>query len=205
MEKACLNVFDRVNKEMTTILVQYNPATLNLRASAGTLRSNSLFQTNPGALADQVKREQAIVLEVSLIFEEIHNDLAFRTSTLLANSTNIAAQASAALKKKFVYKEGSKVRAKTQGIMAILLSGGEVSFFFGPLEFKGSIDEAGIDYTMFDETGEPIFARMDLRIQSTMKQFLAANKEQLAGSNMKEIFDNLKVGIKNLMSKNKES
>lgn len=173
---------DYDGSDFFTYEVQYNPATITIRTMSGSHR-----QKKPGIGGEthyeDVPLNTFTELSVTLIFEAINNSDAFVSATDSISITGGAFSAGNSMYNKVANaiddaspdgnedkklgKEMYSVRRNVQGFLALMTRTGwrNLTFFYGRMSFHGMITSVTPKYKMFNKSGEPILAEVELCIR----------------------------------------
>lgn len=168
---------DYSGSDFFTYEVQYNPSTLTIKTMSGTHRQKVPGMAGETAYED-VDLPTFTDLTVTLIFEAINNHDAFITGTdgfslnigdTISGISNAANKVSDAMSLASGGSDSDKysVRRNVQGFLALMTRTGwrNISFFYGRTCFHGVLTSVNPTYKMFNKSGEPILAEVQLTIR----------------------------------------
>ena len=152
----------------TRFEVQFNPSELSFTGYGGEQMAVQNY-------SDQGKNEMSnvkshIEMTVTLLFDKVDNQDAFYSDKFTLGTTSVIRGAS-----KLVYggiqsargKDVSKsVQPEIEAFTSIIRSGDKrlIRFVWGDMAYEGILNGVNAEYSMFNVNGEPVRARMSLRI-----------------------------------------
>lgn len=149
-----------VGKAYCTMQVQYNPASITINSTAG-----SIPETNMGDAGTnddtQIIKPPKTTMEVSLIFDAVNDKDAFQWEKYRLSVGDLAAGVTA-LAKRSSYRVDKQVNA----LLALTVHGAvrHVVFHWSNFTFAGELTGVTANYTMFNPDGRPVRAKVDLTI-----------------------------------------
>ncbi len=145
-------------------IVQFNPSELSLSGYGG----GRVAKTNYSAQGSEApisydKMDVRIMLNVKLIFDQVDPQSAFLADKVNVSPTSLATGAV----KGVMTASGAKVKTvqtQVEAFAAALRSAytRQISFIWGKLCYSGVLNRVSSQYTMFNATGEPIRAVVEL-------------------------------------------
>ena len=158
------HMMDGYSKEFE---VQFNPGSLQIRASGGG-ESSQMMQDFAGGDGNQLKRMKlSMILSVRLVFDKTDVGAAFPASvegfTLTEGLQKAVSAASSALG---VGRSMPSVQTVVEGFIGALRNPGtrQICFEWGDLYYEGLLKGVRGKYTLFDAIGHPVRAEVDLDI-----------------------------------------
>ena len=141
--------------------VQYNPRSIRYDATAGGIYR---YQTGPGDQgANNIatsKRATQFSFSVQLVFDKVNNMKAFNVEQQASVSVNTIVSGISAL----AQNETLTVQPQVEGLIAMMQhkTTRDVIFVWANMFFHGEMTRVNSKYTMFDGSGNPIRAVVDL-------------------------------------------
>jgi hypothetical protein len=147
--------------------VQYNPASISIRANAESVEFQYLQKNIDSSIPNQNVRPPAVVMSVDLLFDAVNVKDCFMTDQLGLTASNARATASfaasAALGK-------LTVQPQTNGLIGMIMrnSTRTVTFKWADMTFSGEVTEVSARYTMFSIAGAPVRSVVTLSISQNV-------------------------------------
>ncbi|MCR4705560.1 MAG: hypothetical protein K5641_05790 [Lachnospiraceae bacterium] len=149
-----------------TFWLQFNPSELVMNAQGGGRVQKTSFSEKEGGTGLQFGAADArIDMGVKFYFDSLSLDDAFWGDHLSANATSVSGIAGKQIKKR-LGKKRLTVQQKVEGFTAALRSKYTrwVTFTWGSMQYTGLVNNVLAKYTMFDHSGEPVRAEVQLQI-----------------------------------------
>lgn len=161
------NVNKYVNAKAKYFTVQFNPNSLRLSGHSGGLVRKTAF--NAAAHQDEAGKLQYgpgktyIELAVTLLFDKVDPQDAFLGDKLAPSLTNMG-KGIAKTVMKATNKKKNTVQPEVEGLIAALRNDNTrlITFHWGNLSYPGILKSVTANYVMFNVSGEPIRATVDL-------------------------------------------
>lgn len=180
-----LKTTDYKGPDFFTYEVQYNPASMVLRTMSGKQRQKK-FGIEGETAFDDVTMSTFTDMTITLIFDAINNSDAFITATdsismtgdMIGSVSNMVTKASNLFgDDKDGGDGGYTVRRNVQGFLALMTRTGwrNVTFFYGRSCFHGILTSVTPTYKMFNKSGEPIYAEVEITIRQDTDSELDRN------------------------------
>ena len=149
--------------------VQYNPASIRMQTQGGTIKKYTAMGEATSNAFHSVDKASATTMSVQLIFEDINEMDAFPSTTLSqpnVNASNVANMATAGVIKAM---GGYSVRRKVEGLISLLLMERtrQVIFVWNDIFFHGKVISVNANFNMFNPSGNPIKATVEMQIRQT--------------------------------------
>lgn len=150
-----------VGKAYCTMQVQYNPASITINSTAG-----SIPETNMGDAGTnddtQIVNPPETTMTVSLIFDAVNDKDAFQWEKYRLSVGDLAAGVTAA-----VQNASYRVDKQVNALLALTVHGAvrHVVFHWSDFTFAGELKEVTANYTMFNPDGRPVRADVKLTIK----------------------------------------
>lgn len=143
--------------------VQYNPSSLRFSTAAGVLRQPGVGDAGDNQYT-QVNVQGKTQLSVQLIFEDINLKDAFMWEKYRLSIDDGVSAVQGIMSAK---AGGYSVQKQVDGILSLVTqtTTRQVIFYWGKLSFHGELTNVSANYTMFNMTGNPIRAQLDLTIR----------------------------------------
>lgn len=148
------------------VKVHYNPASISMKSEAGKNSTDGGSNTDPptgDALqpeAVQMKTE----LSMELIFDETENIDAFMADSGMGSPTGLG-RAGWHLKEKMKGREYSVAPISELFVAATMsIYARQVCFFWNGMQFEGELSKVNVEYTMFNNRGNPIRSQVAISI-----------------------------------------
>lgn len=145
--------------------VQFNPSSLRLSGHSGGRMPKLDYNSDSAKEANNTPIDTAISLSVDLLFDSMDPQDAFMSDKISASPTNIGkgianAALNAAGKKKLT------IQRDVEGFIGAIRNEHTrlVTFHWGDMSYSGVLRSVGVEYTMFNVTGEPVRAVVALNI-----------------------------------------
>ncbi len=154
---------------LCSVEVQYNPSSIYLDTSAG---SREIDTTSAGNIGNnqltQIDVGTLTTFGVQLIFDDMNQWDAFGMDASMLSTGGFVSMMSEA-----VHLKHYSVRKQCEGLVACLLSPvtRKVMFCWSDMIFRGELNQVGVNYTMFNKSGEPIRATVDIMIQQNAETY----------------------------------
>lgn len=150
--------------------VQYNPASISFYTTA---EGSGGYVTGANDITQASTLMAQTSMSFELIFEDVSNQDAFDFTSLSMNL-----ETGKDLIKDLVAGERS-VTTQVQGFLGLLGSAvlQDVVFFWGSNVFRGKLADVDVTYTMFNKKGNPVFAKVRMKIQKTGEESDQADRE----------------------------
>lgn len=147
--------------------VQYNPASLRMNTVGGTVVKYSAMGNENMNSIYSTDKKTSTYLSVQLIFEDINISDAFGSSTLSLDASSMINMGESIATN--LFGGGYGVRTQVEGIISLLMTKRtrQIIFVWSDMFFHGEILSVDANYTMFNKTGSPIRATVDIQIQQT--------------------------------------
>ena len=160
---------DMISSGFIPFDVQYNPASIRMQTQGGTIKKYTAMGEATSNAFHSVDKASATTLSVQLVFEDINNSDAFPATMLAepnANASQIANGGTSVVVKAL---GGYSVRRKVEGMISLLLMERtrQVIFVWNDMFFHGKVIGVNAAYTMFNPSGNPIKATVDMQIRQT--------------------------------------
>ena len=156
------------NAKAKYFTVQFNPNTLRLSGHSGGLVRKTAYNAesrgNAGKL-DYGPGKTYIELAVSLLFDKVDAQDAF-LGDKFAPSISSMATGAAKLGMSIAGKKKNTVQPEVEALIAALRNENTrlITFFWGKFSYPGILKSVNANYVMFNVSGEPIRATVDLSI-----------------------------------------
>lgn len=150
-----------VGKAYCTMQVQYNPASITINSTAG-----SIPETNMGDAGTnddtQIVNPPETTMTVSLIFDAVNDKDAFQWEKYRLSVGDLAAGVTAA-----VQNASYRVDKQVNALLALTVHGAvrHVVFHWSNFTFAGELTGVTANYTMFNPDGRPVRADVKLTIK----------------------------------------
>lgn len=143
--------------------VQYNPASLSFRSAAGSFVSQGPGEDGANQYTQTIISGNT-QLSVKLIFEDINVKDAFMWEKFRLSAADVKDTATGIMKAR---QGGYSVQAQVEGIVSLLtnIRTRQVIFCWEKMIFFGELIRVNAKYTMFNMSGNPIRAELDLAIR----------------------------------------
>ncbi len=161
------NVNKYVNAKAKYFTVQFNPNTLRLSGHSGGLvrktNFNAATQQNNNSGLQYGPGKTYIEFAVTLFFDKVDPQDAFLGDKLAPSLTNMG-KGIAKLGMKIANKKKNTVQPEVEGLIAALRNDNTrlITFHWGNLSYPGILKSVTANYVMFNVSGEPIRATVDL-------------------------------------------
>lgn len=148
------------------VRVHYNPASITMKSEAGEQEAGTAGSTksqpNSATQSDAVPMKTELSME--LIFDETDNADAFMLDSGMGSPTGLGRSAWH-LKEKLKGREYSVAPISELFVAAMMFSyTRQVCFFWNEMEFAGELSRVNVEYTMFNNRGDPIRSRVKISI-----------------------------------------
>lgn len=171
-----MNATDIKSSDFFTYEVQYNPSTINIRSMSGA-RKQKKFGVQGETGYDKFDMPTFTDFSFTIIFEAINNSDAFLfpsefnllSSDNISTISNAANKIAGGLDTDGSFENPYSVRRNVQGFVALMTRTGwrDVTFFYGQNCFHGKLISVSPRYKMFNKSGEPIYAEVDITIRQS--------------------------------------
>ncbi|MCR5748241.1 MAG: hypothetical protein K6G03_11085 [Lachnospiraceae bacterium] len=154
------------NKNTKYFNVQFNPSSLQLRGySGGFVQKTNFNEANNKNEITYEAADTTIDMSVSLLFDSCDPMDAFLEDKMNFSPTNVGTGMVKTLMKTKGNKELS-VQKKVEGFIAALRNKYTrlVTFHWADINYTGVLKNVGVNYTMFNVSGEPIRATVDMAL-----------------------------------------
>lgn len=152
--------------------VQFNPATLSLETMAGKEvdYGGGDLGTKSANQIIQIHHPASTILNFDIIFDAVTPQDAFMNSSFEPGVKNAVSMASSAVK-----KAGNKdytVQPQVDGLISLLTRDEtrKIIFLWGKMFFPGELVGVNSKYTMFNKSGRPIRAEVQISIRQSEKK-----------------------------------
>ena len=147
------------------ITVQFNPSSMRLRSNAGGNAQITNYTQNGGAIS-RGPTKLHVDLSVKLIFDQISNTAAFQQDNMTLSSTRVISSVAGALGNLAFGRKTQSVQVTVEAFIAALRNENTrwICFEWGEFKYEGIVRQINSTYTMFDISGNPIRAEVDLII-----------------------------------------
>lgn len=153
------------------VKVHYNPASITMKSGAGETETNQSGSTDSSA-NDGAQSGAALMkteLSMDLIFDDTENTDAFMLDSGMGSPTGMG-RSVRHLKEKMKGREYSVAPISELFVAAAMSSyARQVCFFWNEMEFAGELSKVNVEYTMFNNRGNPIRSKVSIRIRQCGK------------------------------------
>lgn len=176
VEKACIKFHraflpEKANPEKKPdedvyVRVHYNPASITMKSEAGEQEAGTADSTDPSLNCASQSSAVPMKTELSmeLIFDETDNADAFMLDPGMGSPTGLGRTAWH-LKEKMKGREYSVAPISELFVAAMMSSyTRQVCFFWNEMKFAGELSKVNVEYTMFNNRGDPIRSRVKISI-----------------------------------------
>lgn len=146
--------------------VQFNPDTLVLSAESDSAEDRASSTDGDGANSVQYGAVDAnIKLEVTLLFDQVNVQDSFMFEKFRLDPVNLLSGAVKGITKG-IRGEEYTVQREVEGFLAALRNKEtrEINFCWGDLHYEGTLNSVSSKYTMFNVSGKPVRAEVNLTI-----------------------------------------
>jgi len=181
--------------------VQFNPSSLRLSGHSGGFASTLDHDAEDANEVNYKRVDASISMSVDLLFDSMDPKDVFMSDKLDASPTGLA-KGAASLGLTMGGKKKKTVQREVEGFIAALRNENTrlITFHWGDICYSGVLRKVGVEYTMFNVTGEPVRAMVGLTImcadagewpnslavwQETYKKAFAGGSESLVKSSQK--------------------
>lgn len=181
------------------VKVHYNPTSITMHSRGGEMITREGNSTDPSAAAkfqrNAMPAETALSME--LLFDETDNANAFMLDSGMGSPTGVV-KAGMNLKSKMEGREYS-VAPISELFVAAAMSADRrmVCFVWNRMVFWGELCEVEVDYTMFNNRGNPIRSRVSIRIRQDGKAGADGDFEKIWKSAYDKLPDEAEKLVKN--------
>ena len=163
LSDATKNALSAVQKKNFT--VQFNPSELTLSGYGG----GRIAKTNFAAQEQKLsfgKMDVRITLNVKLIFDQVDPQSAFLADRINTSYSTIGTGIAKAVAKGLSKTVQKTVQTQVEGFIGALRSPytRQITFSWGTMSYSGVLNRVASQYTMFNTTGEPVRATVDLSL-----------------------------------------
>ena len=147
-----------------TFTVQFNPSSLRFTGHSGGLVSKLDYDAESDE-ATHAPVDTTIIMSVDLLFDSMDKQDAFMSDKASSSTTEMAKGiAGAALS--MTGKKETTIQKKVEGFIGAIRNEKTrlMTFHWGEMSYSGVLRNVGVEYTMFNVTGEPVRAIVSLSI-----------------------------------------
>lgn len=157
--------FQKLATKKRLFTVQFNPSTLRLSGHSGTIASTLDHIVKSNNEVNYKAVDASISLSVELLFDSMDPKDAFMSDKLDASPTGFLT-GMADLGMTAGKKKKKTVQREVEGFIAALRNENTrlITFHWGEICYSGVLRRVGVEYTMFNVTGEPVRASVGLTI-----------------------------------------
>lgn len=148
------------------VKVHYNPASISMKSEAAKEETDQGGTTDPSTGGNSQPKVTPMKTELSmeLIFDETENIDAFMADSGMGSPTGLG-RAGWHLKEKMKGREYSVAPISELFVAAAMSSyARQVCFFWNGMEFAGELSAVNVEYTMFNNRGNPIRSQVTVSI-----------------------------------------
>ncbi|MDR0435090.1 MAG: hypothetical protein LBH21_08600 [Gracilibacteraceae bacterium] len=162
--------------------VQYNPASIMLRANAASIPARFLQQNLESEIPAQFTRPPSVVMSVQLLFDAFNAKDSFTTDKFRFSTGDVLTTGATLYQGKKLGRNYS-VQPQINALTALLLreQSNLVTFHWANMSFCGIASEAQAQYTTFSVSGRPV--------RGTVRLSLTQDVEQSAMTYWNDAFD----------------
>ena len=145
--------------------VQFNPSSLRLSGHSGGRVPKLDYDSASAKEANNTAIDTAISLSVDLLFDSMDPQDAFMSDKMSTSTTGIAkGMANAALTA--LGKKKVTIQREVEGFIGAIRNEYTrlITFHWGDMSYSGVLRSVGVEYSMFNVTGEPVRAVVALNI-----------------------------------------
>ena len=158
--------FQKLATKKRMFTVQFNPSSLRLTGRSGGYASTlDHISDSDNDEVNYKKVDASITMSVDLLFDSMDPKDAFMSDKLDMSPTGLA-KGAADLYLTGKGKKKKTVQREVEGFIAALRNENTrlITFHWGELCYSGVLRRVGVEYTMFNVTGEPVRAKVGLTI-----------------------------------------
>lgn len=157
--------YERLSARKKQYEVQFNPSSLRLSGHNGGPVNKMDYNAEDAKELGRVPVKATISLSVDLLFDSMDPKDAFMGDKADLSLTGIA-KGAADLGLSLTGKKKKTIQREVEGFIAALRNENTrlITFHWGDLCYSGVLMRVGVEYTMFNVTGEPVRAKVGLAI-----------------------------------------
>lgn len=146
--------------------VQFNPSTLSLSGFVESETLNMDFSSKDGDELKSTGMSLQLHMSVQLIFDQVSPRMAFGEDLINISPSSLLKSGVSTLISKTAYKRTNSVQTEVEGFLAACNTTRtkKIQFAWGQMEYSGILRNVNAKYTMFDMSGCPVRAVVNLSI-----------------------------------------
>ncbi|MCR5654158.1 MAG: hypothetical protein K6G07_00740 [Lachnospiraceae bacterium] len=153
-----------LSKGFIPVEVQYNPSSLRFNTIAGKIRSYTALGPENMNRYSTTERKASTTLIVQLLFDSMNISDSFGATSM---GTSVDTVTDLAKEAYSLAGDGLSVKTPVEGLISLLMTKytRQVIFCWNNLFFHGELNMVSANFTMFNKTGHPVRATVDLQIK----------------------------------------